>query len=303
MISLDNFRNTITQELKKINFFNLDTSRNFVLSEIFQFDQINVNYPTLSYIESDIDSDMLYKCRNVNNTKLFSDISTLNASLIPLMVFSIDRVSELKFPIIASNEIDNMIFNSFDEFNTYKYKSDYLRFSTKINFNKIIRIYIFLGKSSREIIPFYCTEINPVSYASKKLYENFDEEISRDYSKSDFEVNLVDDSHFSYEELDITKLDTPQIYEIIKNCTNFNADLNYFTVDIIIDNKGQYLLLNMNGQPHNIFYVECQLYKLIYVDFYQKPLTQGSILVLQNVAKKLLTLSKNIYTKFEIKLK
>ena len=165
----------------------------------------------------------------------------------PKVVFDKSNLKELKYPIIAKP--DNrysghgiMVFKEEKDLEGVDL-DQFSVFSEKINIVDELRIYCWKGK------PLMLVHRVPANEETKNLSKKADDKLVFNYelSKSPITENLV---------------------SVVEEFSKEHNDLDFYSVDIVIDDKDHPYVIEMSSEPGPVFGVMGHVYKEMYKDYY-----------------------------------
>jgi|TARA_B110000908_G_scaffold41926_1_gene50931 hypothetical protein len=170
----------------------------------------------------------------------------------PKVVFDKDNLKELSFPIIAKP--DNrysgqgiVVFKEESDFEDVDL-DQFAVFSDKINIVDELRIYCWKGK------PLMLVYRVPANEETKNLSKKASDKLVFNYelSKSPITDNLVG---------------------VVEEFSKGHEDLDFYSIDIVIDDKEHPYVIEMSSEPGPVFGVMGHVYKEMYKDYYGEEIS------------------------------
>lgn len=171
---------------------------------------------------------------------------------VPKVAYDKEGIADLKFPIIAKP--DNrysgqgiVVVKDASELEKLDLK-EFAVFSEKIDIDQELRIFCWRGTPIRQLYR------NPANDETKNLSKDPDDKL-----KFNFEL---EQGELRYD-----------IADLVKEFSEAHKDLDYYSIDIAITKDGKQYVIEMSSEPGPIFGVMGEVYKNIYEDFYNEPLS------------------------------
>lgn len=228
--------------------------------------QINQNYPIINY-NSDlvrylIKYGLIKKDNVYNKPEFIIDVASKvrfhkkmkDSVFVPKTVFDKeDAIKFLKFPIIAKpdNRHSGRGIQIFK--NKFEFKDNDEKFDIFSEYKKIKEEYRILFFKAKPIL---LMRREPLNSKAKDGVGTTEEEMVFGYRK--MHINYVPN----------------KLEDIIKEVREKFKNVDFYALDIMQDEDGNYYIIEINSQPGLPFDSTVMLYKEVYNDFYEKKLSQ-----------------------------
>jgi glutathione synthase/RimK-type ligase-like ATP-grasp enzyme len=240
--------------------------------------ELDKSMPILNY-NTDIVEQMLKKgckesniynlpefIKNSGSKKQFHKLVGEDTNL-PKTVYTKTEALKIGFPIIAKptsghSGIGIQVIKSQEDFD----KADHSKFDLYSQFiDKAYehRFFNFKGK------PFFWMERKPMNEKAKTGSGKNDEEMNFQYIKHD--VNKIPEKYI----------------KVIEKYCKIMKDLPYICFDIMEDKEEQIYIIESNSQPGVPFDSTVEIYKLVFEDFYGRPVNKKTLEILNEYSKDL----------------
>lgn len=203
------------------------------------------------------------------------------STFIPKVAYDVDGLKNLKFPIVAKP--DNryagqgiVVFKNQSDMNSVNLK-EFAVFSEKIDIKEEFRLFCWRGK------PLMLLKRIPADEKTRTLDKKANDKLKFNYEKQ----NSGDHRHFN---------------DLITEFATAHNDLDFYTMDVVIDKNDKPFIIEMSSEPGPIYGVLSQVYKYIYEDFYGELLLPETKKIIDNYIKEdIETLIKSEKNRFSVK--
>ena len=210
-------------------------------------------------IKNGYDKNIVYnKIDAKQNVSSKSDWHKLHedSDFTPIVAYTAHDIKNLKYPIVAKP--DNRyagqgiaVFGTYEDALSADLK-DFAIFSEKIDIDKEFRIFCWNGK------PLMQVNRIPANKETKTLSKPTDDKLK-------FNYELQSDSI------------TEGLEKLIKEFSEAHSDLNFYSIDIALSKSGKPFVIEMSSEPGPIFGIMGHVYKEMYNDYYDTPLSEEAI--------------------------
>lgn len=173
------------------------------------------------------------------------------SSFIPKVAYDAKGLKDLEFPIVAKP--DNryagqgiVVFKTQEDVDNANL-SNFEVFSEKIDIKEEFRLFCWRGE------PLMLLKRIPADEKTKTLDKTADDKLKFNYEKQ------PDGAHEPFN-------------DVIAEFSKVHDDLDFYTMDVVLDKDDKPFIIEMSSEPGPIFSVLSHVYGYIYEDFYGEPL-------------------------------
>jgi len=170
----------------------------------------------------------------------------------PNVVFNKGDIKNLAFPIVAKP--DNryggqgiVVFKKPDELVDATLE-EFAVFSEKINIKEELRIFCWKGRPIMHVFRV------PANDQTKDLSKDPKDKLKFNYELANQQVN-------------------GSLMDVVQEFSKAHSDLDFYSIDVVIDDKGHPYVIEMSSEPGPIFGVMGHVYKELYIEYFGEPVS------------------------------
>ena len=170
----------------------------------------------------------------------------------PNVVFNKGDIKNLAFPIVAKP--DNryagqgiVVFKKPDELVDATLE-EFAVFSEKINIKEELRIFCWKGRPIMHVFRV------PANDQTKDLSKDPKDKLKFNYELANQQVN-------------------GDLMDVVQEFSKVHSDLDFYSIDVVIDDKGHPYVIEMSSEPGPIFGVMGHVYKELYTEYFGEPVS------------------------------